>query len=323
MNILIYGAAGFIGTNIALALLDNPENKITLVDLDRKYFTCWELLISERVEIKENTFSLDTDFDSVLCGQEVVYHLVSSTVPGTSNRGIADELEVNVITTAKFLDSCARCGIRRIIFMSSGGTVYGKESKCPLQENFPTYPISSYGIQKITIEKLLYLYHYLHGLDYRVIRLSNPYGPYQRPNGILGAVTTFIFKALKKQKIKVYGDGSVIRDFIYIDDAVKGILKIAESENKLYKTFNLGCGYGTSIREVLDTIRETLSIDFCVEYEEARKVDVPVNYLDVSRYESVFGKLDTVPLSFGIKRTADYIKKRYLDRDDAGEGWHI
>lgn len=322
MNILIYGAAGFIGTNIALALLENLENKITLVDSDRKYFTCQKLITSKRIEIKENEFSLDSDFDSVLCGQEVVYHLVSSTVPGTSNRGVADELEANVVVTAKLLDSCVRCGVRRIIFLSSGGAVYGKESTCPLHENLPTYPISSYGVQKVTIEKLLYLYHYLYGLDYRVIRLSNPYGPYQRPNGILGAVTTFVYKALKKEEIKVYGDGSVIRDFIYVDDAVKGILRIAESGDGLYRTFNLGCGYGTSIQEVLNIIREILGIDVNVVYKDARKADVPVNFLDISRYECVFGKLDTVPLSLGIKRTAEFIKDNYLDKDEVGEGWH-
>jgi len=320
MNIMIYGAAGFIGTNIALELLKNPKNKMTLVDSDRKYFICQELTTSERVEIKENAFSLDTDFDSLLCGQEIVYHLISSTVPGTSNRGVAEELEANVVVTAKLLDSCVRCGVRRIIFMSSGGTIYGKESKCPLQENLPTYPISSYGIQKVAIEKLLYLYQYLYGLDYKVIRLSNPYGPYQRPNGILGAVTTFVYKALRKEEVKVYGDGTVIRDFIYIDDAVKGILRIAGSGDGSFRTFNLGCGYGTSIREVLDTIHETLGIDFRVKYEEARKVDVPVNFLDVSRYESVFGSLDTVPLSLGVKRTAEFIKKNYLDINEVREG---
>src|SRR5699024_12605289 len=93
---------------------------------------------------------------------------------------------------------------------------------------------------------------YLYGLDYRIIRLANPYGPYQRPNGILGAVTTFTFKALRGEKVVVYGDGSVIRDFIYIDDAIKGILNIVDGVNK-HHTFNLGSGQGTSIKEVLDT----------------------------------------------------------------------
>lgn len=110
------------------------------------------------------------------------------------------------------------------------GQVYGKEVDCPLKEKTATNPISSYGVQKVTIEKLLYLYRYMYGLDYRIIRLANPYGPYQRPNGVLGAVTTFTYKALKGDKIVVYGDGSVVRDFIYIDDAIRAIMKIVRRE---------------------------------------------------------------------------------------------
>ena len=124
---------------------------------------------------------------------------------------------------------CIRCGVKKVVFVSSGGTVYGKEVDCPLKEKTATNPISSYGVQKITIEKLLYLYRYMYGLDYRIIRLANPYGPYQRPNGVLGAVTTFTYKALKGDEITVYGDGSVVRDFIYIDDAIRAIMKIVNS----------------------------------------------------------------------------------------------
>lgn len=150
----------------------------------------------------------------------------------------------------------------------------------------------------------------MHGLDYRIIRLTNPYGPYQRPDGVLGAVTTFTYHALKGDEIQVYGDGSVVRDFIYIDDAVRGILKIVDGEAS-YHTFNLGCGYGTSIREVLKTIQETLGIEMNVKYTEARKVDVPVNYLDITRYETAYGVLAPIRLTEGIKKTANFMREFY------------
>ena len=236
---------------------------------------------------------------------------MSTTVPTTSNQQIPQELSANIIVTSKLLEACVRQNVKKVIFISSGGTVYGKEVCCPLKEETPTYPISSYGLQKITIEKLLYLYHYMYNLDYRIVRLSNPYGPYQRPNGILGAVTTFTYKALNDEEITVFGDGSVVRDFIYIDDAVDAIIKIA-TQNVEQKTFNLGCGYGTSIKQLLDIISSTLNIHLKIKYVEGRSVDVPVNYLDIQRYEKYFGTLSPISLEEGIKKTAEFMQKNFL-----------
>ena len=231
-------------------------------------------------------------------------------MPATSNQQISQELVANVIFSANLLDACVRCNVKKVVFLSSGGAVYGKEVDCPLKEKTATNPISSYGVQKISIEKLLYLYRYLYGLDYRIIRLANPYGPYQRPNGIQGAVTTFTYKALKGEEIVVYGDGSVVRDFIYIDDAIRGIIKIVDGENK-HHTFNLGCGYGTSIKQLINIISSTLNVELKVTYKEARKVDVPVNYLDISRYEKYYGALNPISLQEGIMRTAQFMTDHY------------
>lgn len=310
MRVLLLGAAGFIGTNLTIELEKKNKYKITLVDKKKEYFNSIINMELNNVHIVESSLTVNMDFDSVLKDQDVVYHLVSTTVPTTSNQHIAQELVSNVIFSANLFEACIRCGVKKVVFISSGGTVYGKEVDCPLKEKAATNPISSYGVQKVTIEKLLYLYRYMYGLDYRIIRLANPYGPYQRPNGVLGAVTTFIYKALKGDEITVYGDGSVVRDFIYIDDAIRAIMKIVECENK-HHTFNLGCGYGTSIKQVLETIEKTLGVKLNVSYIEGRKVDVPVNYLDISRYEKYYGALDPISLEDGIKKTADFMKKEY------------
>ena len=310
MNILILGAAGFIGTNITIKLAENCDNKITIVDKHNEWFSNILKFHFNNVVIKESSLDFDMDY-SVLENQEVVYHLVSTNIPTTSNQHISSDIQSNVLFSSRLFEACIKYNVKKIVFISSGGTVYGKEVSCPLSENTPTYPISSYGLQKITIEKLLYLYNYMYGLDYRIIRLANPYGPYQRPNGVLGAVTTFTYKAIKGETIQVYGDGSVIRDFIYIDDAINGILKIVDGENK-HHTFNLGCGYGTSIRDVLKTIESALNITLSVEYKEGRPVDVPSNYLDIERYEKYYGKLKPVSLKEGIKKTAEFMKRELL-----------
>lgn len=307
MNVMLLGAAGFIGTNLALQLSKRKEDIITLVDVCEDYFAP-VLKEVPNIRLAQHAFSEDADFDGLLSGQQIVYHLVSTTVPTNSNQQIAQELSANVVMTARLLDACVRQKVQKVIFISSGGTVYGKEITCPITEDATTNPISSYGIQKLTIEKLLYLYHYMHGLDYRVVRLANPYGPYQRPNGVLGAVTTFTYKALMDEPICVYGDGSVVRDFIYIDDAVRGIENIASSDSA-YKTFNLGSGCGISIRQVLQTVEQVLGKPLNIQYLPGRSVDVPMNYLDISRYETVCGALAPVSLAEGIRQTADFLKK--------------
>lgn len=310
MNIILLGAAGFIGTNLTLALANNPENQITVVSRRRASFADVDAMGLVNVRFVECDLVAEPDYSHLLEGQDVVYHLLSTTVPTTSNLQISQELNANVVHSAKLFEACAHCGVKKVIFFSSGGTVYGKANTCPLSEDTPTNPITSYGIQKLTIEKLLYLYHHMYGFDYRIIRLANPYGPYQRPNGVLGAVTTFTYKALAHEPITVYGDGSVVRDFIYIDDAVRGILAIADG-NGTERVFNLGSGRGTSIREVLDTIRRVLDLEPEIIWKDARTVDVPVNYLDITRFERSFGALNPIPLEAGIRKTADFLKSYY------------
>lgn len=310
MNIILLGAAGFIGTNLALELFKNEGDIITLVDKKKEYFIEAFNDKKERIKIVESDLDERTDYNSLLKEQDIVYHLVSTVIPSTSNQKVAMELSSNITMTTMMLEASVRANVKKVMFISSGGTVYGKEGGCPLKEETPTNPITSYGIQKLSIEKILYLYNYMYGLDYRVVRLANPYGPYQRPNGMLGAVTTFIYKALKGETISVYGDGSVIRDFIYIDDAVKAIIKIANGVSS-YKVFNVGSGLGVSINEVLKEIEKSLGIYLHVEYKEGRAVDVPVNFLDISRYEKCYGQLNPVPLCEGIKRTAEFMQTIY------------
>lgn len=310
MNIIILGAAGFVGTNLIIELAKDINNTITAVDKSESYFDTIKTFGFSNVKYVTSELTECDDYRKLVSNQEVVYHLVSTTVPTTSNQHISEELKANVLLSANLFEACVFQGVKKVVFISSGGTVYGKEAACPLNEKTPTNPISSYGIQKVTIEKLLYLYNYMYGLDYRIIRLSNPYGPYQRPNGVLGAVTTFTYKALKGEEIQVYGDGSVIRDFIYIDDAVRAILQISNGNDK-HHTFNLGCGYGTSIAQVLKSIRNALGIDINIRYTEARKVDVPVNYLDISRFETAYGNLNPISLEEGIKKTAEFMLRYY------------
>lgn len=307
MKIVILGGAGFIGTNLVKLLSIDDVAEILVVDTNDIFFENIKKLGNNKVSYKVVEFIETTDFDNIFKGAEIVYHMYSTTIPSTANQQIAEELKVNVVLTSYILDACVRQNVGRIVFISSGGTVYGKELECPLKEDSITYPITSYGMQKVAVEKLLYLYNYIYGLDYRVIRLANPYGPYQRPNGLLGVVSTFTYKALKKEDLVIYGDGQVIRDFIYIDDAINAIINISLNTTN-YKTYNVGSGHGISIQDVVKVIKNTLDNDVNVIYTGGRAVDVPVNFLDISRYEKEFGNIVTVGLQEGIELTAQFMR---------------
>ena len=308
---LILGAAGFIGTNLTLRLIGQNKNLILFDRPEAVY--CPEIQGAKQVQIRQGAFTQmqKEDWKKVLpdfAEVECVYHLISTTCPTNSNRDIAGELADNVIGTTHFLDACVEAGVKKVVFLSSGGTVYGKEHTGLCKEEEEAFPITVYGMQKLSIEKLLYLYYQLYNLDYRIVRLSNPYGPYQKPNGVQGAVTTFTYRILRDEPITVYGDGSVVRDYIYIADAIEGILTIAEEKGR-YKLYNLGSGQGVSIRELIDTIAEVLHKTPCVRYEAGRKVDVPVNVLDIVRYEQDFGHRNNIPLREGIQKLAAFFEQ--------------
>lgn len=316
MRKLILGAEGFIGTNLVLKLFKDESNSIVLYDKpEKEYINLGEMRYSDRIEIKEGIFNLKEDFDLLTSGVSEVYHLISTTIPSNSNEKIAQGIEDNVVVTAKLLDACVRNKVSKVIFISSGGTVYGVERKMPIPENAALNPISAYGMQKISIEKLLYLYRYMYGLDYRIIRLANPYGPYQKPNGIQGVIATFIYQALAEMPLKVYGDGTIVRDYIYIDDAINSILNIVNYSGE-EKTFNLGTEIGYSLNEIIDIIGKVTGKKLHVQYMPGRKIDVPINILDMNKYKSLFGEMEFKSIQSGIRETVSYIYK-YICQMDA------
>lgn len=301
MNIVILGAAGFIGTNLALKLSQDENNFITVVDETLEYFNA--CLNRDNIRMQAINYFDCRKLDAVIAGNDVLYHLVSTNNPTSSNRHIGTEIEDNIDISIKIFDSCVKNRIKKVLFISSGGTVYGNVEKYPIVEDDTTNPITTYGIQKLTIEKILYLYGYIHGLNYAIARVSNPYGPYQRPNGRLGVVTTFAYKAYRGEPLTVYGDGGVVRDYIYIDDVVDALIKIANSDiSGKEKIYNVGSGTGVRVSEIIEIIGKILGTPIHVDYNEKRKVDVPVNYLDVSRYEKQFGKLVHVRLEEGVNK---------------------
>ena len=301
------GAAGFIGTNLAIKLAEDREYRIVMVDTHETYFRTGILGFYNNIECITSSFDENTRYEEFFhrYNTEIVFNLVSTTFPGNSNRDITQEINANIGFASRLFEACVSSNIKKVIFISSGGAVYGVNSDCPLEEDLRLQPISSYGFQKMSIEKLLYVYKYAYGLDYAICRLSNPYGRYQRPNGQLGVVTTFVYKVINNEEITVYGDGNIVRDYIYIDDAVNAIKKIALCKTK-YDIYNIGSGVGISVNEVIEEIRHVVRNDLKIIYKEGRKVDVPINFLNIKRYENEFGKMISVNLKNGIEMTKNF-----------------
>lgn len=308
-SIMILGAAGFIGTNLALALSKEENNILYLVDEDINYFNGYPLKECDNVHFCEVNYLSYNQMRTLISCVDIVYHLISTNNPTSSNESIENDISENITITTYILEACVKANVKKIVFMSSGGAIYGRNVVCPIGEDDEKNPITTYGIQKLALEKLLYLYNYLYGLDYVVIRLANPYGPYQRPNGKLGVVSTFVHCAIHNEPLHVYGDGTVVRDYIYIEDAIRAILKIVNSKTN-YRIYNIGSGVGTSVNEIIELIHNVIGHKLNVSYSEGRVVDVPVNYLNISRYEKEYGKLYCRPLNEGINKTIEFMSVR-------------
>ena len=242
-----------------------------------------------------------------MSGVEVVYHFVSTTLPKTSNDDPIYDVRSNLVDTIQLLESCVEAGVRKVIFASSGGTVYGPPETLPITEDHPTAPISSYGIVKLAIEKYLSLFHHLYGLDYAVLRISNPYGPYQDPGGQQGAVGVFLNRLYTGRPITIWGDGEVVRDYLYVSDLVDALELAALIESR-EKVLNIGSGEGLSLNALIRCISEVVGEHPAVEYLPARPLDVPASVLNVGRAKSALGWEPETGLAEGIERTWAWIQ---------------
>lgn len=275
MRCAVLGAGGFIGTNLCRALVGKVDS---LRAFGRRQSFTGALRGCDWIP---GDFADPTCLPTAIAGCDVVYHLVNATTPESANIDKVADLQANVVSTLNLLDACRSAGVRRIVFVSSGGTIYGTPEHVPTPETAPTNPITSYGISKLTIEKYLGLYKHLYDLEYRVLRVANPYGPYQTAAKNQGVIAAFIRRVLANKSIEIWGDGSVIRDYIYIDDVVEALM-LAATHDGAYRIFNIGSGEGRSLNDIVVSISKLLSVEISVDRRPGREVDVPLSILDTS-----------------------------------------
>lgn len=301
---VIIGAAGFIGVNLASYL---AAEGYEVVCFDRNKSAQWPDGVRP---VLGDFFKVPKELLDEL-NDALVFHLVSSfrPLPGTSQA--ADEVRFDLAATLQYLEE-TKGGNVRWVFLSSGGTVYGQAESEFISESTPVDPICTYGLVKATIENYFKLYHRLHGTDYVVVRLANPYGPWQNPLKPQGVIASIIYKALQNEPLDIWGDGTNVRDYIYIDDAVKAILSIGRLGFG-GEVYNVASGRGHSINELVELVEVALGSSLVVNYDSARKVDVRINVLDVSKFVSCTGAEPVVtPINVGIEKTIDWMRFCYL-----------
>ena len=306
MNILVTGGSGFLGHNVILDLCSSGHSVSCLDRFEADF------LHENNVRFIAGDMSEKNLVEQSLEGIDVVIHMACTILPQMSNVDPYFDLVTNVGSTVQMLDSCVRHQVRKVIFLSSGGTVYGNLQEIPVKETSWTNPTCSYGITKLMIEKYLRLYHQLHGIKTHAIRLANPYGRFQRVKSPQGVIPVFCYKALLDEEIEIWGDGSVRRDFIYIDDAVSAIHKLLDYDGEDLPEMNAGSGHAASLNELLNGIRTILGKELKVKYTPKRDFDVPVSLLDISRAKQFLNWEPKYSLMDGLARTIEWIRENDL-----------
>lgn len=291
-KVLILGGQGFMGQNLTLRLVkENFE-----VAVFEKYIT--QERIIPNVKYFSGDFCNIQNYEEIFEDIDIVYHLISTTKPNSAIEKIEFDITSNLVSTIKMLNICVDKGVKKVIFPSSGGTIYGETEGKLITEDMPTNPICAYGINKLAIEKYLYMYKKIFGLDYTILRISNPYGQMHACK-TQGAINVFIDRIKNNKTIEIWGDGSVKRDYIFIDDLIEAFyLAINDTEKKI---FNVGSGEAVSLYEILEILKEVSQKDIKVKYTKARNIDVPVNCLDYSLINKHLNWSPKISLNEGIK----------------------
>ena len=295
-TILVIGGNGFIGTNL-IDGLRQAGSRIRAIDIGpaREDFD-WTG-VDYRVGSLGDPVFIRASLEDV----GLVYHLASTTVPSTSNLDPIADVNGNLVATLVLLGAMIELGIRRIVFFSSGGTVYGNPMALPVREDHGLSPISSYGVVKGAIERYLLMYRAIGMLNPVILRAGNPYGPRQSAKGVQGVIASFLDSVRPGQALEVWGDGSVVRDYIYISDLVE--LAISAGSRQFAGVVNAGGGQGTSILDIIDVVRRVTGREVAVQHLPGRGYDVRELVLDISLARRELDWAPTVSLEQGVAST--------------------
>jgi UDP-glucose 4-epimerase len=309
-KIVVLGADGFIGKNLIRKLASNSADEIVAFDRFSAYQHHLEHPFNSypNVTITPGDFFNRADVTNVLKNADFVFHLISVTTPATANDDPFIDVETNIRGSIELFELCSHHKVKKIVFLSSGGTVYGDIDSDSINEMTLTEPRSPYGISKITIEHYLRYFKFTTKLNYIVYRVANPYGPGQNVNGKQGVIPIFMHKVLNEEPVSIFGDGGMVRDYIYISDLIEMIAGSYAKDN-IYNEYNLGCGRGESVNDIVLAIEKCTGKNIERAYLPKPSTFVDRSVLDIGRFVNEFGIKPRTNLEAGIQETWKYVQE--------------
>ena len=304
-DVLVLGADGFIGSHLCDAL---RSDGYSVRAFDRfPGGAARNLAPASDLEIAQGDFLNRSDLEAALKGVRFVVHLISTTTPATSGADPAFDVDTNIRGSVELFELCAKAGVERVMFASTGGAIYGRDQQHPLREDDLAQPFSPYAIGKLAIEGYLRFFRQARGLDSIVLRVSNPYGERQPVEGAQGAVPIFLRRMMLGEPITVFGDGSMVRDYLYVRDLVRMMSAVIDRP-AAHHCYNIGSGRGLTVLELLEALEVASGTPALVEHAPDRPTDVHRVLLDTSRFESEFGLRAEMPLADGLAESARYVR---------------
>ena len=294
-RICVIGASGFLGRPTVQAL---SQAGAQVVGVSRSL----PENMTPNVEWLAGDVADEALIRTALSGADAVVYLASTSLPASADADIAKEIECNVRVPVQTAELALREGVGRFVFASSGGTVYGAQAGAKVCERDPTEPRNAYGVSKMAVEAYLRVLVRARGLSAASLRIGNPYGEHQSSARGQGFVSAAVHAALAGEPLRIWGDGSVVRDYVHVTDVARA-LALAVAYRGAETEFNVGSGEGRSLRQVVEAVEQACGVPIDIRYEPARAIDVPANVLDVSRASRVLGWRPAIPFAEGLRRT--------------------
>jgi UDP-glucose 4-epimerase len=296
---LILGGTGFVGSNLSRALVSRGLHPRMLVRQGRPLDK--PLPLVDKVDLMYGDYLDETAMRQAVEGVDIIFHLISTPHPNFMAEGATHDIQTNLQPMVRMLKICSASGVRKVVYLSSGGTVYGEADAIPIVEDHPTNPISSYGQTQLAIECYLKYISRTTPLEVNILRASNAYGPFQNPMGAQGIVAVAMGCALYNRKLTIYGKGEAVRDYIFISDVTDLMMMAADTPGS--SIVNVSTGIGTSVMDLLREIEAVMGRSLEKEYAPARPGDVRVNVLANELAHRVYGWSPQVKLRDGLDRT--------------------
>jgi len=312
MRILVTGGAGFIGSNLVDELIKHRHNVIIIDDLS----TGFKKNINSKSKFYKTDIENFKEVEDVFKKEkpEIIFHLAAQINLQKSITDPISNATTNILASINLIKLSRKYKIKKFIFSSTGGAIYGDTNKKPTNENYPEWPLSPYGITKLTIDKYLNYYYWMFNLKYVSLRYSNVYGPRQSPNGEAGVVAVFLNKMFNDKQPVINGDGKQTRDYVFVNDVVNANI-LALKNFKQVGVYNIGTGIEINVNQLFQEINEQFKNKFEERHGPAKTGEQKTSCLNYSKIKKEFGWEPKVNIKQGIKKTYDWFFKNADKKD--------